>query len=173
MKKLGKKKGMSAIVTTLLMVALALVLVGIIWATVTSLVRNQIKSSSCIDTSGQVSINNRYTCYNSSSHELRFSISMGKISVDSILVAVSSQGTGVSFELPNKSAPVAYVLMYPSKNSNITIPGENSGYTYLFNMSGAGLAGAPDQLEISPSVGGTQCPVSDQLNEIDDCSLLG
>lgn len=167
-----KKKGLSAIVTTLLMVALAIVLVGIIWAAVTNLVRTQMKSSSCVNIVGQVSLNNEYTCYNSTSHELRFAISRGDTDIGGILVGVYSQGTGKTFEMTNKSAPVAFLLRYPSMDPNITIPNKNSEFVYTFDMSAAGFTDAPSQITISPIVGTTQCSTSDQLNSIDDCNLL-
>ena len=169
---LRKKKGLSAVITTLLLVSLALILVGIVWAMVTNLVRTQIKSASCVDVTGKVSINNKYTCYNSTSHELQFSISMGDISVDSILVEVTSQGNSANFELPNASATVANVVMYPSMLTNVKAPNKNSGSAYLFNVTAAGLTEAPDSITVSPTLGTTQCGATDQLNQIDDCTLL-
>lgn len=154
------------------MVALAIVLVGIIWATIQGLVRSKIKSASCVDVTGKVSINNRNTCYNSTTHQLIFSISRGDVNISGILVGVASEGNGLSFKILSSPSSVQNVALYPSGSASVAIPAENGGVTYSYNMTAGGFTGAPDSLKISPTVGSTQCGTSDQLNQIDNCATL-
>lgn len=166
------KKGLSAIVTTVLLIGLAIVLVGIIWLAITNLVNKQINSASCVDVTGKVSINNRYTCYNSTSNELQFSISIGDIDVNSVLVGIAGQGTSVSLTIKNSTSQIPNLVTYPARSADVKIPGKNGGLTYILNLTAAGFSGAPDSIDIAPVIGTNQCSAADTLNQIDNCALL-
>ena len=83
------KRGLSAVITTLIMIALVIVLITIVWISVDRMAKGAMKGSeSCFDIAGKVNINNAYTCWNGV--ELQFSISLKDINPDSVLVTVSS-----------------------------------------------------------------------------------
>ena len=168
-----RKKGLSEVVSAVLILALVVVMVGIVWAVVNNLVNDRLsESSSCFDTFGKVTINNRYTCYNSTSNEFQFSINVGDISLSEVLVGISASGTSVSFKLDNKGAVIPNLVTYPGRSTNITLPKKNAGLTYILNMGGAGFSGAPDSIRIAPIIGNDQCEVSDALEQIDNCLAL-
>ena len=166
------KKGLSEIVSIVLILALVIVMVGIVWGVVNNLVKDKLsQTGSCFEVFGKVTLNSRYTCYNSSSNELQFSINVGDVNIDEVIVGISSRGTSSSFRLDSKGTPVANVVAYPSRSTNVSLPAKNSGLTYLFNMNTAGL-GAPESIRIAPAVGKDQCEVSDTIEEIDNCLAL-
>ena len=157
-----------------IMVALVIAIVGIVWVVINNLIKGEIESTeSCFGIFDKVKVNTGYTCYNSSGGELQFSISVGDIEIDQILVAVSGAGTTKSFIL-SSGAQESYLKNYldSSYGGSIQFPGKNAGRTYVLNMSGAGFSGTPDFLEIAPIVGKKQCGVSDTLSEFDNCLLL-
>ena len=167
------KKGLSEVVSAVLILALVVVLVGIVWAVINNLVKDKLsETGSCFDTFGKVTINSRYTCYNSTSNEFQFSINVGDISLNEVLIGISASGTSTSLRLDNKGAVIPNLVNYPSRSTNITLPKKNAGLTYLFNMGGGGLSGAPDSIRIAPVIGNDQCEVSDALEKIDNCLAL-
>ena len=168
------RKGVSGVVAMVIMIALVLVVVGIVWVVVNNLVEGGIEGSeSCFGIFDKVNIENSYTCYNSTSEELQFSINIGDIQVGEILVAVASAGTTKSFSL-SSGVQESYLKDYldPSYGGSIQFPGKNAGRTYVLDMNNASLSGSPDFLEIAPIINEKQCGVSDTLSEFDDCALL-
>ena len=169
-RKIENKKGLSAIVATLILVALVMVIVAIVWSVVNNIVKGGVEESeACFGVFEKVSLNPRYTCYNSSSGEFRFSISIGDINVDEVLVGISAEGSSVTFKISKTASEINNLVMYPSESSNITLPSKNAGLTYVLNMSGAGFSEAPDSISIAPVIKNIQCSESDSINEIESC----
>lgn len=166
------KRGISGVITVVILIALVMTIAGIVWVVVNNLVKSELGSAeSCFGIFGDVNLNSRYTCYNSS-QELQFSISIGDIDVDEALIGISGQGTSVSFKLSSQAGLVDNVVTYPDRLANVSLPSKNSGLTYIFDMAGAGFSGGPDSIEIAPIINDNQCGVSDSLAEIDNCASL-
>ena len=167
-----KKKGLSGIITAVILIALAFALVTIVWVIVTNLIQGELEDAeSCFGVFGEVTINNRYTCYNSSSNELQFSISIKEINVEEILIAISEGGTIKSFTITNDDQQITNLANYQSTGfgtDQIKLPGENAGLTYVTNA----FSNKPDLIEIAPIINGKQCEVSDSSAEIDNCLSL-
>ena len=173
MKRVFKGKGgLSEIVSVVLILALVVVMVGIVWTVVNNLVQDNLSQSGCFENLGKVTINNDYTCYNSSTNELQFSINVGNINLDEAIVGISAAGTSSSFRLYSIGTLVANVVNYPDRSPNVKLPGKNAGLTYIFNLGGAGLSGPAESIRIAPVVGTDQCEISDAIEEIDNCLAL-
>ncbi len=168
--KSKKKKGLSDVIATLMLILLTLALVAILWAVISNLVGNKLdESQSCIDIFEKVTLNEQYTCYNQSSQELQFSISIADIDVDKVIVAISSEGDTKSLEFTNTNTSIEF--LYPYKRligTPVQLPGKNSGTTYVYDLIGAGLSN-PDKIELAPVINGKQCEASDSLLEIYSC----
>lgn len=166
------RKGVSGVVAMVIMIALVMAAVGVVWVVVNNLIGEQIEGTeSCFGIFDKINIDRGYTCYNSSSKELQFSVNVGDIEVYEIRVAVSSAGTTSSFKLVGDSQ-ISNLKNYPDRTTTIVFPGKNSGRTYLFNMSSAGFSGLPDSIEIAPIIRNKQCGVTDSVSEFDNCLLL-
>ncbi len=166
-----KKRGLSAIIATVLLIALTLVIVGIIWVVVNNLVQSKIKSTESCGVVSSVELNPLYTCYNQTSgaDELWFSINVGDVDkLQDILVSISGQGTSASFKI-NES--LANLTNYPDRAAATGIPGKNSGLTYIYTLP-ASFTQAPDSITIAPVINGEQCGVSSSINQFDSCSSL-
>ena len=109
-KMIIKKKGISGIVATVIMIALVVGVISILWVVVSNLVKEQIGSSeACFGNFGKVTLSKQYTCYDSVSNEIQFAISIEDISIDSVIVSVSGKSGAKSFEVKNES--YSYVRM--------------------------------------------------------------
>jgi len=158
------RKGISGVVAAVLMIALVMVIAVIVWVVVRNIVQGQIGSvESCFGIYDKVTINNIYTCYNSTSSQFQFSIKIEDIDVDKVVISVSSEGSTNSYTLTNEDQPDIGLTKYPS-GGEVKLPGRNAGLTYVTDISTK-----PDLIQIAPVVNGQQCEVSDSLSEIDDC----
>jgi flagellin-like protein len=169
--KTGKKsrKGMSAVVATVIIVAITITIGALVWSVVSNLIGGEVKKSeSCFGVLDQVHLNNDYTCYDSINKRMQFSISVGDLDADSIVVAVAFEGNSKSATLTNQTQALADVTNYPDGDSGVKMPGKNAGSTYFFDD----VASLPSSVSIVPVINGEQCGSADTLYEIDDCRSL-
>lgn len=166
------KRGISGVITAVIMIALVMATVVIVWVVVRNMVEGGLEDvESCFGSYGEVTINNRYVCYNSSSNQFQFSISIGDIDADSVIVSISGEGTTKGFEITSENQQIANLTNYGSTGfgtDNVTVPEKNGGKTYLTNY----FTSQPDLIKIAPVISGKQCEVSDTLSDIDNCLAL-
>jgi flagellin-like protein len=167
------KRGISGVVTAVIMIALVIAASSIVWTVVNNLVKNKLdEAGSCFDTFEKVTINSKYTCYSSSSNEFQFSIRVaGDIDLTSLLVSVSGQGESKSFKLTPEGLATDYLFTYPKREQPVYLPKKGDGRTYILNLDIAEMS-RPESIQVAPLVGGKQCEVSDSLQQIDSCELL-
>jgi len=163
------KKGAASVVATILLILMTIILIGLVWTLVNNLVKKSTtESESCFGIFEKVNLNSEYICYNDDG--FRFSINVGDIDVMEVLVGISADGDGASFKISENPSEINNLIMYPSSSPSIRLPSKNEGLTYVFDMSGAGLSVAPDSISIAPIIKGTQCDISDSINDIARCS---
>lgn len=166
------KAGLSTVIITLLLVVLSMIAVGVIWVFISNMVNSQIKESqSCFGNFEKIQINREYTCYeeiDSTHYNLRFSLGIGDIDVDKVIVSVSSASATRSYELTNAPQLITDLLMYPSGSIDIILPGKNEGLTY----NATGFTAKIDSIRITPIIDGSSCGVSDSVSEIANCDLF-
>lgn len=166
---MNRKKGVSGLIVTVVMIALVLVLVGLIWSTINSLVRGQVRSTqSCFGNYGKISLNAQYTCWDNVNSVLQFSINLADINVDSLVVSISSVAGGKSFYINVTESTIANLANYGSDGFGtdlIKLPGRNEGKTYLTNYATT----KPDYITIAPIINKQQCEVSDIIRTIENC----
>jgi len=160
------KQGVSGVITVVILVGLVMTMTMIVWTVVNSLVSNRLgDAEACFGNFEKVTLNNRYTCYNSSSNQTMFSISIGDIEVDSVVVSISSEGTTNSYTITDTLSTIPGLTNY-SGGTSVIIPGKNSGLTYIATE----YLTEPESISIKPVINGKQCEVSDSMIEIDSCS---
>jgi len=166
------RKAISGVVTAVIMIGLVMVAAIIVWVVVRNVVQGRLEGvESCFGIYEKITINNRYTCYDSSNSRFQFSISVSDINVDKVIVSVSGAGATNSYTLTNQNQTIENLANYGSTGfgtDTINLPGKNSGLTYV----ASGFSEKPDLIQIAPVIDGEQCDVSAKLSEIDDCSSL-
>jgi len=175
------KKGVSAIVETVILVALVVGLTAIVWLVVNNMVNDELKGAkSCFGNFDKVTINNRYTCQDTTLKYANVSISVGDINVTEIVVSVLGAGEQKSFRL-NGEDSYEYIKNFADKvedasyNKALKLPGNNEGKTYTIKLgTGEGTIEMEsiDSIKIAPVIGEEQCDVSDTIYSIDNCKSL-
>ena len=116
----------------------------------------------------KLTLNKQFTCKDTTSSEIDFSINRGDIDLDKILVSVEGPSGTRSFEITN-SSNYLYAKMYTgSFNGTLTIPDKNAGLTYSVGLVQIGISDAIT-IKIAPIISGNQCEVSDSVNKIENC----
>lgn len=166
------RKGISAVVETVLMIALTISVVAIIWVVVNNLVQKNIdETESCFGIFEKVTLNPEFTCYNSIANpdEIVFSINVGEIeNLEDIFVAISGQQNSVSFKINENPSGLRYL----NGAQPVAIPGANQGKTYIYTLSSS-FSQTSTRVEIAPVIDGKLCESPDFLEQIDSCSSFG
>jgi hypothetical protein len=164
-------KGLSEVVTTMILIALSLAALVVVWGFVSNFINKEIGSSeSCFGNYDKIKLNKQYTCYEplvGGNYELRFSLGIGDISVDKVIVSVYSESAVKSYTITNSPQIISGLTMYPSGETQIVLPGKNSGVTY----KATGFTSKIDSIEIAPTINSNQCEISDSFSEIDNCAV--
>jgi len=156
------KKALSAIISMLLIVALTLVLVSVVWVVIKGIIDDKIsESEACSFIFDKVSLNDDYTFYNQTNKEFLFSINVGDIEIDKLLVSIDGQ----TFKLSNTEQDINNVVKYPDRSPGVKLPSSGSGKTYLL----IGITEKPSSIKIAPIVNNIQCEVSDSRLNIRNC----
>ncbi len=167
-----KKKGLSTIVTTLILVLLSIVAVGVIWVFINNTIKNQMKSSeSCLGNYNKIKLHGQYVCYervSTTNYSLRFSISVGDANPDKVIVSVASGGEIKGYTLTNSTQNITGLYNYPSNTTGIVLPSANGGKTYTARGFTTGI----DSIKIAPVINGNMCEVSDSIFEIENCASM-
>jgi hypothetical protein len=167
--KIFSHKGLSTVVSAVIMVALVLVAASIVWVTVNKMIKDETSSaSSCFQTAEKVYIDRDNTCYNSTSNEIKLYIGVKDIEVNSILVSVAGESGAKSFEI-SSSAENTFLKMYD--NSEVRLPDRNSGLVYIVGLSTFDI-GKASNIKVAPTINGKQCETSDILSNLEDCRIF-
>ena len=161
------KKGLSTIVGTVIIIALVIVVGGIVFGVVRGIVNDKLtKSKACFNIYNKITLNQDYTCYNSTGNYFQFSIDRKKISLDSLKIAISFGSGSKIFTLTNVSQIVPRLNNYPNNNTEVMLPNNSSRSTYIAN----GITEMPTLIEISPKRMGNNCDVADKISSILECT---
>ena len=146
-----KKKGISAVVATVLMILITVAAVAIIWAAIIPMITGQLdKGAVCIDAMTQLTLGEGgYTCYNSTAETLDIQIGVGSKAKDlvGIQVLVSDEGTTtthrISENLPGQNEERVYILNTSSVDSVSVAPILALGNTEEICGAGASVKVSP------------------------------
>ena len=168
------KRGLSGVVVAVIMIALVMAAAAIIWVVVSNMIQGKTKNAeNCFGNYDKIKINGIYTCHDSDNNEAQFSISIGDIEIESLLISIYSAGSTSTFELTNIDKLLPNLQNYPRDaggfgTENVKLPSKNGGLTYIADN----FLYVIDKIEISPTIGGSQCGIADTSSVIDDCDAL-
>jgi hypothetical protein len=164
-------KGLSQVVSTVLLILLSIVSIAVIWGVVNSFVENRLEgANSCLEILDQVKISSDWTCYNSSSNQMLISIEINNADITSVIFGISSGEESSVFRILNESSLVERVQEYSLKatgNYSISLPSREGGKTYIFDN----ITEIPEKITISAQVGKKQCGTSDYLENVYICEI--
>ena len=153
---MNNKKGISAIVATVLIILITVAAVTIIWAAIIPMISNQLdKGTLCLDAVSQVVIENQgYTCYNANdgsgngNASIQVSHGAADFTLSGLQVLIFEGGSSTSIDVTAGLPGINEESVITAAYNNLTIAG-------------------PDRVDIAPivSVGNAQdtCGVSSTL----------
>lgn len=161
------KKALSAIISVTLIIGLTMAAGAIILVVVKNFSEGRLDGAkSCLDILEKIEINNDYTCYNVSENQIQFSLSRKEIGLTYLSISISSELESKNFKLYDQEMAIEDVSNYPSGTGNVSLPGNESGKTYLVNWTSE----APALIQIAPSIGRKNCEVVDEISSIPNCT---
>jgi len=162
----SRKKGISAIVATVLIILITVAAVTIIWAAIIPMISNQLESGTiCLDAVSQIQLLDAgYTCVDATGDNISIQVKHGAKAfvLNDIQVLVSAAGTTTVYNLMNDTTTV-----FPTATMTIAmLPGSNEEKVFVIEM--VGMSGPDklliDKVQIAPvvKVGNTQetCDIS-------------
>lgn len=170
-------RGLSAIVTTLILVALVMGATALIWGVVSNIIREKTSSSeSCFDSYSKVELDKAYTCYEEylegslTRYTARFALAVKDIdseNLNKVIIGIVSQAEAKSYELTNTEQTFEDLAPYGGVvNTPLKLPVKNSQKTY----NATGFTVKPNSIKIRLVINENQCDVSDSLTEIESCA---
>lgn len=145
--RVDTKKGISAVVATVLMILITVAAVTIIWAAIIPMINNQLdKGKACFDAISQVSLPDQgYSCVSSDGKNVTIQIKRGSLDIELVdaQVIFSSEGNSYSFALSDPTTTIV-----PS--GSITFPNINEERVYVIDTSS--IVGDIETVEIAPVV---------------------
>ena len=161
------KKGLSMVVSAMILVAIVIALTGIVWISIDKLVNEELdKSEACFLVLDKTQFNDAYTCYNLSKSKMQFSIEVKDINIEELIISITMENSSRTFTMYNESRNITGLTNYPLGTNNVKLPGQNRGKTYFASEVDA----FPSSIEIAPKINGIQCEISDSIFDIQDCS---
>lgn len=162
------RKGLSQIVSTVLLILISVGLVAGIWGVVHTFVSNQMDSAKACKNTNLASINDIYTCYNQTNKYTVVSIGVGNTPISAMIVSVDYSGNSKSFKLENTSKEIKnfyyYVPGYGINTTAVKLPEVGSSRTFAITVTDQ-----PDSIKIGAEVDGKLCGTSDSINNIPLC----
>ena len=154
-----KKKGISAVVATVLIILITVAAVTIIWAAIIPMINGQLESGTqCLDAVSQVSIVDDYTCFNAGvglDNNISLQVSRGAktFALVGVQVLVGEGGSTTAYTLPENAIPLYN-----------TLPDVNEEKVLVFSIP---IGSTPDSIQLAPivTVGNTPntCDVSSEI----------
>jgi flagellin-like protein len=162
------KNGLSAVITTLILIAISFALVAIVWSIVNTLVKDNLETTeACFGNFEKVIINSLYTNYDPLSNYFQFSINIKDVHLDKLFISISEEsGITKTFIITEEEQQIENLANYGSDGfgvDQIKLPGENAGLSYVTNY----FSEKPSSMEISSVINKRQCGIVDSLYEID------
>ena len=160
------KKALSAIVSVMMLILIVVAGTVIIWKVLSKTVDEGLgEAKSCYDLIGKVTVNSEYTCYNSINDEMNFSVEVGDVDIDGLLIVLTFEDSSVSFELTNEPTTVENLRNYDGTN-DVKAPGKNAGSTYI----AINILEMPFSIKIAPKINDNLCE-GDSFTNMGFCSI--
>lgn len=162
--KRGRKsrRSQAQVITTVLLILIAIAAVAIISTFVINLVRQQLGGTECFQTIGQISISlGAFTHYNETNESVTVGIEVGQIeaNVSGFVLSIGSEQAAKAYRV--EPGGPARVYMYYNPGSVVELPGPGEKRTYTINVAGENL-GKVNKVTLAPILGRRTCDPTDE-----------
>ncbi len=163
--KMLDKKGVSAIIATLLIIMLTIVIFSVIYSVMIPAVKNYLgESKTCFDALDKVKINkDELTCYNEETGETGISVKRDDVELDEIIISLIGEGDSRKFEISDNMKSDNIRMYYSNYSQELELPGKLEERTYVFKTSFE-----VDRALIAIQMDNINCKISEEEN-IEKC----
>ncbi len=153
--RMNNKKGVSTIVTVVLLILVSITAVALIAAFVVPFIKGtlpQTEGGECYSMLGKTDvIAGSNTCYDTATNTVKVSIKKGftdKAVVKSFAVVLNGNGKSKRYDLTNGVSAADIRELSGTFGASINLPKDGETNTYVFNVTGTGIASG--SVEVSP-----------------------
>ena len=128
------RKGISVVVSTILLVVIAIAAIGIVIGFIFPMVKQSLgKGKSCFDLREYFKIaSSDYTCYNATNTQLMVERGMDNFTVKGFIISIKSEGASERYDIYDGAGGMR-ILEGQTFTDNVKIPNPGEARTYLFN----------------------------------------
>lgn len=131
-----KKKALSPVIATLLLVLLTIVAVFILWGFIKTFINKNLEETNCFDYTDYVKVvNSEFSCYTSTNTSLQIERSFGEKEIEGIYVSITSGSSSSPYKLINGTAGAGV-----NNGATIILPSPGGSKTYNFDIPNGNLA---------------------------------
>ncbi|MBS3085830.1 hypothetical protein J4225_04055 [Candidatus Pacearchaeota archaeon] len=174
------KKGLSGVISVLILITLVVVAIGIIWTVINQMIKGNLEQAgTCSDIFDKIKLNKVYTCWQNQSDGTyndmtQVSINVENIEVEKFGVSIMSKGNSKGFELIDGQSAIFIKNSGAGTNfgNPLELPGKNAGKTYIVDTSLPffSFTDVPESVKLSAFIDGQDCGVVDIASEIGKCA---
>ncbi len=167
---MNNKKGVSAIVATVLIILITVAAVTIIWAAIIPMVSDQLdKGNACLAVTSELTIGGSgYTCFNSTHLKVQVRAGSDVDTLQNLQFLIGEAGTTTSVNLFDSTGAITAGI-----TGSTTLPGANSNAVYEFDQATLFSTMTPDSIGIASMItlGNSieSCDVSATFSPIPAC----
>jgi len=131
-----KKRGVSAVIATVLLILLTVAAVALIAGIIIPFVKNELdKSKKCFSINEQISVvQGNFTCYTLSSTKIMIKRTSKDFLLQGFMISISSGGSSKVYKIED-NIKTSGVKMHDN-NETLRIPKAGEAETYVFSLSG-------------------------------------
>lgn len=131
---LSNKRGISAIVATVLIILITVAAVTIIWAAIIPLVSNQLERGTvCLDATSQVTLPDKgYSCTNDTGSWVQVKLGSKDVNIGDFQLVLSKGGSSSTYEVISST-----VVTLTNGSGVSSVPGVNEEVVYIVTDTGA------------------------------------
>lgn len=167
------KRSQSEVISTILLVLIAIVAITTVSMFIISFVNSQIEKSKCIELFNppiiEIRNNPLYTCYNPTDNIMRVQVhfSETKSSLEGFVITIGGADSKTYKILNGLDGTSIGVTMFTEDDPILVLPADNTEKTYLITLT---VTTPPENLQIHPILkGGRVCESSSRVSPINVC----
>lgn len=129
------KKGISAVVTTVLLILISIIAVVLIAGFIIPMIKNNLANTSCFDLRDAVKISDsEYSCSNETLTSLMIERSMENMTIMGIQLNILAGANSRTYTIKNGISTTVKMYNMTGITDNLEVPGIGESRTYLFDI---------------------------------------
>lgn len=145
---IADKRGISAVVTTVLLILISVIAVILIAGFIIPMIKNSLsEGTSCFDLVGYIQVlDNQYSCYNSTTTNVMIERGMDNLTISGITLSIMSAGNSKRYDINSTNIP----LPGNAKTYNLGLTYANGNVVKIASVTQSGKICDPEAFTLQP-----------------------